>query len=66
MGERNGLGLVEYTILEALDALGARPGRRHRPNAMVLAAVEDRLGLARATPTRCCWTWAGRGRCRSA
>lgn len=46
MGERSGLGLVECTILEALDALGARPGRRHRSNARVLAAVEDRLGLA--------------------
>jgi DNA gyrase/topoisomerase IV subunit A len=46
MGERTGLGLVECTILEALDAMDARPGKRHRPNARVLAAVEDRLGLA--------------------
>jgi DNA gyrase/topoisomerase IV subunit A len=46
MGERSGVGLVECTILEALDALGARPGRRHRSNAKVLAVVEDRLGLA--------------------
>ena len=46
MGERSGLGLVECTILEALDALGAQPGRRHRSNATVLAVIEDRLGLA--------------------
>jgi len=49
MGERSGLGLIECTILkalDALDALGARPGRRHRSNATVLAVLEDRLGLA--------------------
>jgi RNA polymerase sigma-70 factor (sigma-E family) len=46
MGERSGVGLVECTILEVLDALGARPGRPHRLNARVLAAVEDRIGLA--------------------
>ena len=46
MGERSGVGLVECAILEALDALGAQPGRRHRRNARVLAVVEDRIGLA--------------------
>jgi DNA gyrase/topoisomerase IV subunit A len=46
VSERSGLGLVECTILEALGNLGARPGRRHRPNARVLEAVEARLGLA--------------------
>jgi len=46
MGERSGVGLVECTILEVLDALGARPGQPHHPNARVLAEVEDRIGLA--------------------
>lgn len=46
MGERSGVGLVECGILEALDSLGARPDRPHRRNARVLAAVEDRIGLA--------------------
>ena len=46
MGERSGVGLVECAILEALDALGAQPGRRWPRNARVLAAVEDRIGLA--------------------
>src|ERR1700736_4072463 len=46
MGERSGVGLVECAILEALDSLGAQPGRRHRGNVRVLAAVEDRVGLA--------------------
>jgi DNA gyrase/topoisomerase IV subunit A len=45
MGERSGLGMVECTILEALDVLRARPGQRHRPNARVLSVVEDRIGL---------------------
>jgi N-acetylglutamate synthase-like GNAT family acetyltransferase len=48
MGQRSGVGLVECTILEALDALGARPGRRHRGNARVLAVVEER-DIARMT-----------------
>jgi DNA gyrase/topoisomerase IV subunit A len=46
VGERSGLGLVEVTILEALDAAGARPGRRHAKSARVLAAVDERIGLA--------------------
>ena len=46
MGERSGTGLVECTILEALGSLGAQPGRGYRTNTKVLAAVEDRIGLA--------------------
>jgi DNA gyrase subunit A len=46
MGERTGVGVAECAILEALDSLGARPGRRYSRNARVLAAVEDRIGLA--------------------
>ena len=46
MGERSGIGVVECAILEALDSLGARPGRGARVNARVLAVVEDRIGLA--------------------
>jgi DNA gyrase/topoisomerase IV, subunit A len=45
MGDRSGIGLVECTILEALDSLGAQP-RRHRRSAKVLDAVEERIGLA--------------------
>jgi hypothetical protein len=45
MGDRSGVGLVECTILEALDSLGAQPGR-HRRSAQVLDAVEERIGLA--------------------
>ena len=45
MGDRSGVGLVECTILEALDSLGAQP-RRHRRSAKVLDAVEVRIGLA--------------------
>jgi hypothetical protein len=45
MGDRSGVGLVECTILEALDSLGAQP-RRHRRSAMVLEGVEERIGLA--------------------
>jgi hypothetical protein len=59
MGERSGVGLVECAILEALGSLGAEPGWVRQPvgpkhlttpgyhnNARVLAAVEDRIGLA--------------------
>jgi len=46
VGERTGAGLVECAILEALDSLGARPGRGYRVSTKVLAAVEDRIGLA--------------------
>jgi len=46
MGKRSGLGVVDCTILEALDSLGARPGRRFRRSARVLAVVEDRIRLA--------------------
>ena len=45
MGDRSGVGLVECAILEALDSLGAQPGR-HRRSAKVLDAVEERIGLA--------------------
>lgn len=45
MGDRSGVGLVECTILEALDSLGAQP-RRHRRSAKVLEVVEERIGLA--------------------
>src|SRR5258708_7476105 len=43
---RSGLGLVEVTVLEALDAAGATPDHRHRRSARVLAVVEERIGLA--------------------
>ena len=46
MGERSGVGLVEFTILEALDSRGARPRRRPAENTRVLADVESRIGLA--------------------
>ena len=45
MGDRSGVGLVERTILEALDSLGAHP-RRHAKSARVLDAVEEHIGLA--------------------
>jgi hypothetical protein len=45
MGDRSGVGLVECAILEALESLGARPGR-HRRSAKVLDAVQERIGLA--------------------
>jgi hypothetical protein len=45
MGDRSGVGLVECTILEVLDALGTQP-RRHRRSAKVLKGVEERIGLA--------------------
>jgi len=48
MGERTGVGVAECAILEALEALGAQPGRGYRTNARVLAAVEERIGLAPA------------------
>src|SRR5215469_9991907 len=47
MGQRSGVGLVELAILEALDARRAWPGRRAARSLMVLAALEDELGLAR-------------------
>jgi DNA gyrase/topoisomerase IV subunit A len=47
MGERSGVGLVECAILEALDSPGAQSRRSYRGNARVVAAVEDRIGLAR-------------------
>src|SRR5260221_8640476 len=46
MGERSGLGLVEVAVLEALDAAGATPDRRHRSSARVLGVVGERIGLA--------------------
>lgn len=46
MSGRSGLGLVEVTVLEALDAAGATPGHRHRKSARVLGLVEERIGLA--------------------
>jgi hypothetical protein len=46
MGERTGTGVVECAILEALDSLGARSGQHYCKNSTVLAAVEERIGLA--------------------
>jgi hypothetical protein len=46
VSERSGLGLVEAAIVAALDSLGGRADRRHIRNARVLAAVEERIGLA--------------------
>jgi hypothetical protein len=46
MGKRSGVGLVEVTILEALDARRAWPGRRATSCRKVLATLDDELGLA--------------------
>jgi hypothetical protein len=46
VGQRSGLGLVEVTILDALAAAGAAPGGQFVTSARVLAAVEERIGLA--------------------
>jgi hypothetical protein len=46
MGERSGVGLVESSILEALDSRGARLRRRPVENTRVLADVERSIGLA--------------------
>jgi DNA gyrase subunit A len=43
---RSGLGLVEVTVLGALDAAGATADRRHRKSARVLTVIEERIGLA--------------------
>jgi hypothetical protein len=47
MGQRSGVGLVELAILETLDARRARPGGRPVQCEMVLAALENDMGLAR-------------------
>lgn len=46
MGERTGLGLVEVTILDALDVAGGESGGRPVRSARALSAVEERIGLA--------------------
>jgi hypothetical protein len=46
MGERTGIGVVEATILEALDSLGGQPSQEHVRCEEVLSAVEERIGLA--------------------
>jgi DNA gyrase/topoisomerase IV subunit A len=46
VGTRAGVGVAEMAVLEALDTLGARPGRRYVQSARVLAVVEDSIGLA--------------------
>ncbi len=46
MGERSGIGMVEFVILEVLDSLGARSGCPHVGNAWVLREVDRRIGLA--------------------
>ena len=46
MGERTGVGLVEVAILEALDSIGARLGRRYVKSSRVLDAVDQNFGLA--------------------
>ncbi len=46
MTERTGLGLVEVTILDALDVAGGESGGRHSRSARVLSLVEERIGLA--------------------
>jgi DNA gyrase/topoisomerase IV subunit A len=44
--ERSGIGLVELSMLEALDSIGARTDRRPRRSARVLQAVETQIGFA--------------------
>src|SRR5258707_11041586 len=46
VGERSGIGLVELSMLEALDSLGARSDRRPRRSVRVLQAVDTQIGLA--------------------
>ncbi|HEX9519504.1 MAG TPA: hypothetical protein VF940_25410 [Streptosporangiaceae bacterium] len=46
MGERSGIGLVELSMLEALDSFGARSDRRPRRSVRVLQAVDTQIGLA--------------------
>ena len=46
MTERTGLGLVEVTILDALDGAGGEIGGRPFTNAQVVSVVEERIGLA--------------------
>jgi DNA gyrase subunit A len=46
VSERSGVGVVELSILAALDSLGARSEARHVGNARVLADVGERIGLA--------------------
>jgi hypothetical protein len=46
MGERTGLGLVEVTVLDALDEVSREPDGRPSRNARVVSVVEERIGLA--------------------
>jgi DNA gyrase/topoisomerase IV subunit A len=47
VSERTGVGVVELAILDALDSLGARPGRGYRQCEQVLAVVEDSSAVPR-------------------
>ena len=47
MSERSGVGVVELAILDALDSLGARPGRGFHQCERVLAVVEDSSAVPR-------------------
>lgn len=47
MSERSGVGVVELAILDALDTLRARPGRRFCGCERVLAVVEDTSAVPR-------------------
>ena len=47
MSQRSGVGVVELAILDALDSLGARPGRRLYQCERVLAVVEDSSAVPR-------------------
>jgi hypothetical protein len=46
MGERTGLGLVEVTVLDALDVAARESGGRPFKSAKVVSMVEERIGLA--------------------
>ncbi len=64
MGERSGLGLVEVTVLEALDAAGATPDHRHRSSARVLGGGTPRRGCRRPGRSRWLPSAASSRRCR--
>lgn len=46
MSDRSGVGLVEVAILESLEALRASAGAPHVKCSRVVAAAEERIGLA--------------------
>jgi hypothetical protein len=45
MGDRSGVGLVELTVLETLEALTARRPRAYVTSSEVVSAVEESVGL---------------------